>query len=162
MGEMELTLGELKVIYEGARASVRWLVDVNAFYMSGQDMSCKFTLMLWGIEVPFVFMFNHRDASSAEDASQNPHSGSKKSRVEAILQIKCAVEALPEGFSPLQISFGVGGQEPRVASNAHNFKQMPTCELASDKAVWQLAAGGEEPLRCLIRAEMFPASEAKK
>merc|ERR1712080_694329 len=73
----DLAVGEVSVTYDGEKALVRWLVDLKNFTSSRHRSSKRFTLTLWGEQVPFMFMLNPRD-TSGNLMSRSP-SGSKKS-----------------------------------------------------------------------------------
>merc|ERR1719424_338500 len=131
--------------------SVKWKVDLKTFKTSEHRASRTFTLDFAGSDVPFVLMLKRPENFSAKDARST--SGSKKSAVEAIMQIKCTAETMPL----VHVSFGIGGQVPRTASCSHNFTEKVICELPPDNNIWDLSAGSEDTSKgILVQVDLFP------
>lgn len=151
--------GELEVVaYSNGEAVVHWAMDMRKLLQQHRcGLSRRFDMILLGRRVPFVLTLMPMAAEAAEPQNAAPN---RKSRLQAVLHLKCAdAGLLPHCIRGLSVTFAAGNLPARCASTNHDFSVEPVCSLAAKDALWDLSEATEHGANaCVMRVEVKPSN----
>jgi len=155
----ELAAGEMSVEYDHVGAHISWAVDARRLRAQSRcGLSRRFSLQLFGSEVPFVLFVVPGDAEALPPSRLAP--GRKAQQPpplrHATMQLKCADPA-PLAGHLLRVAFSAGSLPPRQASDSHDFLAEPCCVLPPKDSLWDIS-GSAASSRIVFHVEVQPGA----